>query len=44
LVINYLKSGKNKPLPMTTPFNDVEIMKFLDGNYNAKASASNELE
>jgi hypothetical protein len=39
-----LKSGKNKPLPKTTKFNDVEIYKFLDENYNAKASASNELE
>ena len=39
-----MKSGKTKTLPFTTPFNDVEIMKFLDENYNAKASASNELK
>ncbi len=43
LVINYIKSGKQKPLPFTTQFNDVEIMKFLDENYNAKASTSNEI-
>jgi hypothetical protein len=43
LVINYLKSGKTKPFPNSLDYSDVEIMKFLDENYNAKASASNEL-
>jgi hypothetical protein len=36
MVINYIRSQKNKQMPFTTSFNDVEIKKFLNVNYASK--------
>jgi len=40
LVINYLRSKKQKIFPYTTPYNDKEIIKFLDQNYLGKSTVT----
>jgi hypothetical protein len=40
VVLNYIRSNKQKPLPYEAVYNDITIMKFLDSNYAAKLEGS----